>query len=244
LGHGMAVKRLRGMGQKNLGIVLNFDYAQAASDSAADQMAATRWDGIFNRWFIEGITKQSYPDIVMEGLGPHMPQNWQDDMPLIGQDLDWLGVNYYTRHLTAHDPAAAWPHLRDVQGPLPKTQMGWEIYPDGLHHFLTRLARDHVGNLPIHVTENGMANADLVDQGSVTDQIREDFLFAHLEATRRAIADGANVQGFFYWSLLDNYEWAEGYEKRFGLVHVDFDSLARTPKSSYHALARALARND
>ncbi len=244
LAHGMAVERLRGMGQPNLGIVLNFDYAQPASDSAADQLAAARWDGIFNRWFVEAITQAAYPQIVLEGLGPHMPDRWQDDMALIGQPIDWLGVNYYTRHLHADDPAAAWPHLRDVPGPLPKTQMGWEIYPDGLHHFLTRLARDHIGNTPIYVTENGMANADVVEDNAVNDGIRSDFMFSHLAATRRAIADGANVKGFFYWSLLDNYEWAEGYAKRFGLVHVDFDSLQRTPKASYHALARALARND
>ena len=89
-----------------------------------------------------------------------------------------------------------------------------------------------------------MANADEVDGGTVTDQVREDFIFAHYAATRQAIAEGANVKGFFYWSLLDNYEWAEGYEKRFGIVHVDYQTLRRTPKSSYHALARALARND
>ena len=88
-----------------------------------------------------------------------------------------------------------------------------------------------------------MANADVLEDGVVSDHVREDFLFSHLAATHRAIADGANVKGFFYWSLLDNYEWAEGYEKRFGLVHVDFDTLARTPKSSYHALRRALAHN-
>ncbi|MEZ5756194.1 MAG: GH1 family beta-glucosidase [Paracoccaceae bacterium] len=241
LAHGLAVERLRSMGQPNLGIVLNFDHATPATASPEDLAAAARADGINNRWFIEAITRQSYPDIVLQGLAPHMPDRWQDDMPLIGQKLDWLGVNYYTRHLHAHDPAAPWPHLRDVTGPLPKTQMGWEIYPEGLHGFLTRMTRDYVGNLPIHVTENGMANADAAD---LPDQTREDFLFAHLAATRQAIADGANVQGFFYWSLLDNYEWAFGYERRFGLVHVDFTTLKRTPKSSYHALARALARND
>lgn len=241
LAHGLAVERLRSMGQPNLGIVLNFDHATPASDSPEDQTAAARADGIFNRWFIEAITRQTYPEIVLQGLAPHMPDRWQDDMALIGQPLDWLGVNYYTRHLHAHDPAAPWPHLRDVPGPLPKTQMGWEIYPEGLHHFLTRMARDYVGDLPIYVTENGMAHAD---QADIPDTIREEFLFSHLAATRQAIADGANVQGFFYWSLLDNYEWAFGYERRFGLVHVDFDSLQRTPKTSYHALARALARND
>lgn len=244
LAHGTTTERLRGMGMRNLGIVLNFDHANPATDSADDHSAAARWDGIMNRWFIEGITRQTYPDTVLAGLGPHMPAHWHDDMALIGQPLDFLGVNYYTRHIQAHDATAPWPHIRDVPGPLAKTQMGWEIYPDGLHHFLTRMARDYVGDLPIYVTENGMANADTIDGGAVTDQVREDYLFAHLAATHRAIAEGANVKGFFYWSLLDNYEWAEGYEKRFGLVHVDFDSLARTPKSSYHALARALARND
>ena len=244
LAHGLATQRLRGMGQPNLGIVLNFDHASPATNSPDDQAASDLWDGIFNRWFIEGITRQSYPQNVLEGLAPHMPANWQDDMPVIGQKLDWLGVNYYTRHLHTHDASQPWPHLKDVPGDRPRTQMGWEIYPEGLHHFLTRMARDYVGNLPIYVTENGMANADQLQDGAVTDQIREDFLFSHLAATRQAIADGANVKGFFYWSLLDNYEWAEGYEKRFGLVHVDFDTLVRTPKSSYHTLARALARND
>jgi beta-glucosidase len=244
LAHGLAVERLRGLGQPNLGIVLNFDHAAPASDSPDDHKAAALWDGIFNRWFIEGITRQAYPENVLEGLAPHMPHGWEKDMPVIGQKLDWLGVNYYTRHLHAHAPGTPWPSLRDVPGDRPKTQMGWEIYPEGLHHFLTRMARDYVGQTPIYVTENGMANADTIDGGTVSDKVREDFLFAHLAATKQAIADGANVQGFFYWSLLDNYEWAEGYEKRFGLVHVDFDTLVRTPKSSYHALARALQRND
>jgi beta-glucosidase len=244
LAHGLAVQALRAAGQPNLGIVLNFDHAAPATSSPEDQVAAGLWDGIFNRWFIEGIARQAYPSNVLEGLAPHMPAGWEADMPVIGQKLDWLGVNYYTRHILAHAPGTPWPSLRDVQGTLPKTQMGWEIYPEGLYGFLTRMARDYVGQTPIYVTENGMANADVLEDNAITDRVREDFLFAHLAATKRAIADGANVKGFFYWSLLDNYEWAEGYEKRFGLVHVDFDTLARVPKSSYHALARALARND
>ncbi|MEO8242864.1 MAG: GH1 family beta-glucosidase, partial [bacterium] len=244
LAHGAAVQRLRSMRQPNLGIVLNFDHTDHASNAPADVDAANLWDGIFNRWFIEGITRQTYPEQVLAGLAPHMPANWQDDMALIGQPLDWLGVNYYTRHAIADAPGTPWPSLRDVPGPLPKTQMGWEIYPEGLEIFLTRLHRDYVGALPLYVTENGMANADALHNGIVPDEVREAYLFDHLAATKSAIAKGANVNGFFYWSLLDNYEWAEGYEKRFGLVHVDFNTLVRTPKSSYHALARALARND
>lgn len=243
--HGLGLQCLREMGVKApLGIVLNFEHAAAASDAPADQAAAATQDAIFNRWFIEAITRQTYPAEAMAGLEKHLPQGWQDDMALIGQPLDWLGVNYYTRRLYQAAPETAWPSAREIPGPLPKTQMGWEIYPQGLRDFLTRLSRDYLGQTPIYVTENGMANADEIAAGQVTDQIREDFLFAHLQATKDAIAAGANVQGFFYWSLLDNYEWAEGYEKRFGLVHVDFDSLKRVPKSSYHAFARAIARND
>jgi beta-glucosidase len=244
LAHGLAVERLRAMGQPNLGIVLNFNHMQPASDAPADVTAARTFDGIFNRWYIEGLTKGTYPADILAGLGPHMPANWQDDMPTVRQPLDWLGVNYYTRAIIQADPAGLWPHFRDAPGTLPKTQMGWEIYPEGLRTTLVRMARDYVGDLPMYVTENGMANPDVVEDGAVTDQIREDYLFSHLAATKEAIAQGANVKGFFYWSLMDNYEWAMGYEKQFGLVHVDFSTLKRTPKSSYHALRRAIARND
>lgn len=242
LAHGAMMERLRDMGQKNLGIVLNFDRALPADDSAGSVEAAQLQDAIFNRWFIEAITKGTYPEEVLNGLGKYMPDGWQDDMALINQPLDWLGVNYYTRGLYLPDPTIPWPSLKPVSGPLPKTQMGWEIFPDGLHHFLTRMARDYVGDLPIFVTENGMAWDDHVENGAVYDPERTAFVSDHMKATLRAIEDGANVQGFFYWSLMDNYEWALGYEKRFGIVHVDFETLKRTPKASYHAIKAALAR--
>ncbi|MDG1119052.1 MAG: GH1 family beta-glucosidase [Flavimaricola sp.] len=242
LAHGAMMERLRDMGQKNLGIVLNFDRALPADDSAGSIEAAQVQDAIFNRWFIEAITKGTYPEEVLNGLGKYMPEGWQDDMALINKPLDWLGVNYYTRGLYVPDPTMPWPSLKPVSGPLPKTQMGWEIFPDGLHHFLTRMARDYVGDLPIFVTENGMAWDDHVENGAVYDPERTAFVSDHMRATLRAIEDGANVQGFFYWSLMDNYEWALGYEKRFGIVHVDFETLKRTPKASYHAIKAALAR--
>jgi beta-glucosidase len=242
LAHGTAVERLRGMGQKNLGIVLNFDRTLPADESAGSVAAAARWDAIFNRWFVEGIAKGAYPAEAMEGLAPHMPQGWEADMGLIAQPIDWLGVNYYTRSLMAAAPDMPWPAIRPVRGDLPRTQMDWEIFPDGLEHFLTWLARDQVGQMPIYVTENGMAWEDRLENGAVYDPDRTAFVDGHLDAVRRAIAAGANVKGFFYWSLLDNYEWAFGYEKRFGLVHVDFETLKRTPKASFQALAAALKR--
>ncbi len=242
LAHGEAMTRLRGMGQDNLGIVLNFDRALPADDTQEATQAAGLQDAIFNRWFVEAITKGSYPAEVVEGFGKHMPVGWQDDLAVIQQPIDWLGVNYYTRGLYLPDATMPWPSIRPVAGDLPKTQMGWEIFPDGLHHFLTRMAKDYVGDLPLYVTENGMAWDDRIENGAVYDPERTAFVSDHFLAAKRAIADGANVKGFFYWSLLDNYEWSFGYEKRFGIVHVDFETLKRTPKASYHALKAALAR--
>jgi beta-glucosidase len=242
LAHGLGIERLRALNQPNLGIVLNFDRTLPADDTPGSARAAARWDAIFNRWFVEGITQGTYPAEALEGFAPHMPANWQDDMPTISAPIDWLGVNYYTRSLMAEDTTIPWPSIRPTPGDRPKTQMGWEIFPEGLEYFLTRLSRDYVGPMPIYVTENGMAWADTIENGAVYDPDRIAFMDSHLAAVHRAIAAGSNVQGFFYWSLLDNYEWAFGYEKRFGLVHVDFETLKRTPKASYHAYAAALAK--
>lgn len=240
--HGEALARLRARGRNNVGIVLNFEYAQAFSERAEDQKAAATYDAIYNRWFIEAITKGTYPAEAMAGLAPHMPQGWADDLAaLIHKPLDWLGVNYYTRSIQAHDPMMrAWPHTKAVSGPLEKTQMGWEIYPEGLCHFLKWLSDTYVGNLPILVTENGMAWDDEVIGGVVKDPVRCAYITDHLKAIQKAIDHGVNMQGFFYWSLLDNYEWAEGYNKRFGIIHVDYDTQIRTPKESYFLLKQFL----
>lgn len=242
LAHGEAMTRLRAKGMDNCGIVLNFEHSPAASNSPADVKAADVQDAIYNRWFIEAATKGTYPQAALDGLGPHMPEGWQDDMAQISQPIDFLGVNYYTRHEILADPDTAWPSLKAAEPTLDLTQMGWEIYPDGLKGILVRMARDYVGDLPLYVTENGMAWDDHVENGSVYDPVRMKYVSDHIMAAKHAIDDGANVKGFFYWSLLDNYEWAFGYEKRFGMVHVDFDTLQRTPKASYHALKAAIAR--
>lgn len=242
--HGEAIRRLRARGRDNLGIVLNFEHTAPASDSEADIRAAATQDATHNRWFIEAIAKGSYPAEALEGLEEHLPEGWQDDLKdLISQPLDWLGANYYTRNLVAHDPESPWPHTKPAQGHLATTQMGWEIYPDGLHERLTGLARDYVGDLPILVTENGMAWDDHLRNGQINDPERCAFITDHLAAMHRAIEDGVNLKGFFYWSLMDNFEWAFGFERRFGLVHVDFESLQRTPKASYHMFKELIARS-
>jgi beta-glucosidase len=232
--HGRSIEVMRGLGMRNLGAVCNFEWSTPASDAPEDVAAATRYDAIYNRFFLGGLFRGEYPAEVLEGLAPHLPASWQDDFATIGTPIDWLGVNYYTRKLIRH-AEGAWPNYAEAPTRLPLTQMGWEIYPDGLRDFLVRNAREYSGDLPIHVTENGMANPDAPD---APDTPRIDYLSRHLEAVQSAIAAGAPVAGYYVWSLMDNYEWSLGYEKRFGLVHVDFDSLARTPKASYQALAR------
>jgi len=240
LAHGHAIEAMRSLGMENLGAVCNFEYAAPADETPEAAAAARRYDGIYNRWFRSGLFRQEYPEDVLEGLGPHMPENYQDDFARIAQPLDWCGINYYTRKLISPDPGAPWPAYIEGAGDLPKTQVGWEIYPEGLHHFLTDTAENYTGDLPLYVTENGMAWPDEPGQ---TDTARIDYLNAHLAQVKRAIDEGVPLKGYFIWSLMDNYEWALGYGPRFGLVHVDYDSLQRTPKASYEALKAALTRS-
>ena len=241
LAHGTAIQTMRGLGMANLGAVCNFEFAEPADDTPEAAAAARLYDGYYNRFFMGGIFRKEYPEDVLEGLGAHMPEGWQDDFDVIGQPVDWCGLNYYTRKLIG-PTGGAWPAHEEVDGPLPKTAMGWEIYPDGLKHFLKRTHEDYTKGLPLYITENGMAGPDEMENGEVRDEARIDYLARHLAKVREAVDEGANVAGYFVWSLMDNYEWSFGYEKRFGLVHVDFDTLARTPKASYHALAAALSR--
>lgn len=231
LSHGRSVQVMKGLGVKNIGAVCNFEWSTPATDSAEDIAAAARYDAIYNRFFMGGLFKGEYPAEVLDGLEPHLPHGWQDDFPTIQSPLDWAGLNYYTRKRISatHEPWPAYAY-DPTQGPL--TDMGWEVYPKGLSDFLTRTAREYTGDLPLYVTENGMASAAMPDADRIT------YLDDHLQAVQSAMADGAPVAGYYVWSLMDNYEWALGYEKRFGLVHVDFETLARTPKASYHALAK------
>jgi beta-glucosidase len=235
LAHARAIEAMRAAGLGTLGAVFNFEHAAPADQGEAAAERAALYDAIYNRWFIEAVAGRGYPEAALAGLAPHLPAGWESDLASIAAPLDWVGINYYTckRIAPADGP---WPALAEVAGPLDKTDMGWEIYPDGLHHFLTRVAGLLPG-LPVVVTENGMACA-----ASPDDRARIAYLDAHVAAARRAIADGVPLIGYFVWSLLDNYEWAFGYDKRFGLVEVDFATLERRPKASWHALRAALAR--
>ena len=233
LGHGLAVQALRAAGQSNIGAVLNKEYPQPIDDSIAAQESAHLFDGIYNRWFEESLFKGSYPAEVLSVFDGLMPDDWQADMAVISSPLDWIGVNYYTRAVIAPDASEPNIGFRCERGDLDKTDMGWEVFPEGLTFFLERLARDYSADLPIYVTENGMAGADVLAAGVVDDTARVAYYAAHLAEVAGCVARGVPVKGYFTWSLLDNYEWAFGYDKRFGLVYVDFETQERVVKRSW-----------
>ncbi|MGC9417942.1 MAG: GH1 family beta-glucosidase [Rhodovulum sp.] len=239
LAHGLGLAALRTGGTRNLGVVLNFEPARPADGSTEAIAAVDRHDAIYNRFFVEAMTQGGYPDTALEGLERHLPHRWQADMATIRAPLDWLGVNFYTIRRVAAGPGA-WPAWRTAAPRGQTTDIGWEIAPEALTGVLTWLVHQYTGALPLMVTENGMAARDVLRDGTLRDDDRIAYLAAHLNAARAAIAAGVPLKGFVIWSLLDNYEWAFGYSKRFGLVHVDFDTFQRTPKASYHALARML----
>ncbi|MCJ8323940.1 MAG: beta-glucosidase [Rhizobiales bacterium] len=227
--HGKAVEAMRAEGGGNMGIVLNFEWDMPASDKLEDKQAAHIADGIFNRWFLDGIFKGQYPDDMLAAFGSHMPKGFENDMKTVSTPIDWLGVNYYTRQVLQYDATDPVFPRKEVPGGLETTEMGWEIYPKGLENILTRISDDYT-KLPLYVTENGMAEVEGLD-----DPRRVNYYNDHLQAVLNAKAKGVNMQGYFAWSLLDNFEWAEGYNKRFGLVHVDYETQVRTPKASYRA---------
>ena len=197
LAHGQAIQAMRALGVRNLGCVTNHEYVAPFDDSPEAAAAARLYDGIYNRWFLGAFRNGEYPADVLEGLAPYLPEGWQDDMDVIAQPVDWLGLNYYTRKLIAPGPSGLWGDLRDLAGDLPQTTMGWEVYPEGLHHFLTQVHAEYGRGLPIYVTENGMSADDVLTNGAVDDQERIDYLNAHFAAARRAIAEGVPLKGFF-----------------------------------------------
>ena len=226
LSHGLALQAMRASNVRSpLGIVLNQSSVTAATDSPADVARAATEYASFVRWYMEPIFQGGYPQDA--GIR-HYPRNVQPgDFAIIGQPLDFLGINYYTRiWASTSTPPVPAPCALGV------SDMGWEIYPEGLTELLTGLHKRYMGLPPIYLMENGMANADELADGRVHDTQRIDYMRRHIEAIARAREAGVDIRGFFYWSLLDNYEWDSGYDKRFGLVHVDYDTQRRTLKDS------------
>jgi beta-glucosidase len=254
LGHGRAVQAIRAQGTRSrLGITLNLYPVTPATDDPADADAARRIDGLANRIFLDPVLLGRYPADVLEDVAAISDFAFREpfDEEVISAPLDFLGVNYYTRHVVRHAPGAGagpspWVGAADagfVMRGLPQTEMGWEIDPDGLHEVLTRIEREYT-ELPLYVTENGAAFADERDgAGTVADPDRVAYLDAHFRAAHRAMGDGVDLRGYFVWSLLDNFEWSYGYGKRFGIVHVDYATQERTPKDSARWFAQVTRAN-
>ena len=221
------MQALRQTGLKTeLGIVLNLSPIYPASDDPADVQKAKLDDGLNARWYLDALFKAQYPQDVLDHLGSDAPSFTSTEMQTIAQPLDYLGVNYYTRnYASAGNPWDVRKTGNEV------TEMGWEVYPQGLTELLCRLATEYPVRR-LRVTENGAAFKDQVQDGQVNDERRESYFREHIAATLQAIELGAPVDAYFAWSLLDNFEWSSGYSKRFGLVHVDYDTLQRTPKRS------------
>ncbi|MBP2436438.1 GH1 family beta-glucosidase [Microbacterium amylolyticum] len=268
LAHGRVVEELRSRDASlQLGITLNLTMADPADPSdPADADAARRLDGQFNRWFLDPLTRQQYPADIIEDIravdGDALTEFeaavQPGDLQIIGSPIDFLGVNYYHGELVSGHPdtrpvvGGDAPTDRAIRSPFPsndgifwhdrgleRTGMGWEVQPEGLTRLLLRVSADNPG-LPLYVTENGAAYDDVVADGEINDVERTAFVRKHLAAVSDAIDQGADVRGFFYWSLLDNYEWAWGYEKRFGIVRVNYETQERTVKASGHEYARVI----
>ncbi len=233
LSHGLAVSALRSQVRSPLGIAPNFMPAHPASSAAEDVAAAARQDAYFNRWFIEPALGLGYPAELLSRCGELLPHGAERDLELIAQPIDVVGVNYYERSVVRHAAGSGWLEVGRVrESELPRTA-DREIYPAGLLEVVERLHRQY-GVKRIVITENGAASTadEAVVDGGVRDPVRVAFLREHLEQVVIARQRGVPVEGFFAWSLLDNFEWAEGYTLRYGVVHVDFETQRRTPKDS------------
>jgi beta-glucosidase len=235
LGHGLAAAALRERGGQVL-LTNNCTPVTPASDAPADLAAAEVYDIVHNRFFLDPVLTGRYPELLAEMLtGQGVLQD--GDLETIAAPLDGLGVNYYTPTLISApaDPDEPLPFVQLPIDGVPHTGFGWPVVPHGIRDLLVGLQQRYGASLPpIYITENGCSYPDPVDaDGQVRDRGRIAFLDGHLRAVHDAITEGVDVRGYFVWSLLDNFEWAEGYTQRFGLVHVDFETLARTPKASY-----------
>jgi beta-glucosidase len=227
LSHGLALQAMRAQGcAAQLGIVLNQWLAIPATDSAADQAMAQLEYATAVQWFMDPLFKGCYPELALQQFDRSILPIFENDFNIIGQPLDFLGVNYYTRvYASAEQPPRLAPKL------LGESDMGWETYPQGLTALLVGLKQQYALP-PVYITENGMAVADTVVDGAVHDLPRIEYLRMHLDALAGAMDQGVDVRGYFYWSLMDNFEWNSGYARRFGLFHVDYATQQRTPKDS------------
>jgi len=241
--HGKAIPLIRDRSPNSkASIVLNMEAAYPATDSEADQKLSEIYHARYNRWFIEPIMGKGYPQNAWDDYGDDVPDIQPGDMETIQQPLDFLGLNYYTRQVL-HDPNGGEGkrlHERDNDN---VSARDWEIYPQGLYDLLTWIHKEFPEIPEFYVSENGMACHDTVENGAVHDPERIGYIKQHLGAVANAIDAGVPLKGYFAWSLMDNFEWACGYDSRFGLTYVDFDSQERILKDSAHWYGRVAKAN-
>src|SRR5436190_4282229 len=241
--HGKAVQAYRAIGKHQVGLVVNIEPKYPASTTAQDLAATRRAEAYMNRQYLDPVFHGRYPEEMAEVFGEAWPEWPQADFDLIRQPIDFLGINYYTRNVVRHEETS-WP-LKAVpvrQKQATYTETGWEVFAQGLTDTLSWI-RERYGNIPQYVTENGAAFYDppAASGGRVADPLRIDYYRSHLRAVHAAIEQGVDVRGYFAWSLFDNLEWSLGYSKRFGLVHMNFETLERTPKDSARFYADVIA---
>ena len=241
--HAEAVRAYRAEGRHRVGLVVNLEPKYPASDHPDDRAAVARADAYMNRQYLDPIFLGRYPDELAEIFGEAWPRWPADEVMQLRQPIDFLGVNYYTRSVTRFDRDAWLLQAAPVrQARATYTETGWEVFSPALTDTLLWVTQRY-GNPPTYVTENGAAFFDppSLEDNRLADPLRVDYLRKHISAVHAAMAQGADVRGYFVWSLLDNFEWSLGYSKRFGIVHVDFDTQTRTPKDSALFYAKVIA---
>jgi beta-glucosidase len=244
LAHAAALEAYRAEGKHRIGLVVNLEPKYPASESEEDLAATRRADAYMNRQYLDPVFHGRYPDEMTEVFGEAWPDFPSEDLARIRQPIDFLGVNYYTRKVTKFDPTALPVRAAEArQKRHAYTETAWEVYPEGLTDTLVWV-KEKYGDLPLYITENGAAFYDPpTAHGELSDPLRVDYFRTHLQAAREAIERGVDLRGYFAWSLLDNLEWSLGFSKRFGIVHVDFETLRRTPKASARFYSEVIRTN-
>lgn len=244
LSHGRAVNILRENGDENthVGITLNLTWADAASNDEEHFAAAKRMDGYQNRWFLDPVFKGEYPADMLEIYG-EVPGLQDGDLAEINVPIDFLGINYYNRAVVKDGAGVGPMKLQFVEPEGEYTEMEWEVHPESLYKVLKRVHEDYAP-AEIYITENGASYKDEVaPDGSVHDTQRLNFLKGHFVSAHKAIEEGVPLKGYFVWSLLDNFEWALGYDKRFGITYVDFETQERILKDSGKWYSTVIEKN-
>jgi len=245
--HGKSVPVIRkNVSEAKVGIVNNLAWIEAATDADVDIAAARRWDLAFNKWFMDPLVGRPYPSEIVALYGDKMPRIESGDMEAMAVKTDFIGINYYTRRLVAHDPSNAHIQAKQVYRPcLARADFEeWEVNPEALYLLLRDIKKSY-GNIPVYISENGTSGGDTVSpDGCVHDPVRVEYLRRHFAAAWQAIQEGCDVRGYFVWSFYDNFEWGFGFTKRFGVVYTDYNrDLRRIIKDSGHFFAGVCADN-